>query len=136
RLMALNPFSASEVSRWLGNAAGVGAIIGGTGSRLSPEGLALYRRLVADRRHMDATLAMVSQWDLGGLQADLSGIDLPCLFIVGDMDRAVPPAGCVRAAGRMPRARVEHFPELGHLGHEEAPEAVSARILAFLDGLA
>ncbi|TCP58672.1 putative magnesium chelatase accessory protein, partial [Rhodovulum bhavnagarense] len=31
RLMALNPFSASEVSRWLGNAAGVGAIIGGTG---------------------------------------------------------------------------------------------------------
>ncbi|MBK1636759.1 alpha/beta fold hydrolase BchO [Rhodovulum adriaticum] len=133
RMMAINPFSASEISRWLGNATGVESIIGGTGSRLSPEGLALYRTLVADRHHTDATLAMISQWDLDGLQADLPRIDTPTLLLVGDMDRAVPPATSVRAAERMPDAHVEHFPDLGHLAHEEAPEAVSARILAFLD---
>lgn len=133
RMMAINPFSASEISRWLGNATGVESIIGGTGSRLPPEGLALYRKLVADRHHTDATLAMISKWTLDGLQADLPRIDLPCLFLVGDMDRAVPPATSVRAARKMPDARVEHFPDLGHLAHEEAPEEVSARIVAFLD---
>jgi len=132
RMMALNPFSASEISRWLGNAAGVEYMIAGIGSRISPEGLALYRRLVADRHHTDATLAMVAQWSLDGLWHDLPGIDLPTLLIVGEDDRAVPVAGSVRAAARLPQAELARFPGLGHLAHEEAPEAVTTRIETFL----
>lgn len=132
KMMALNPFTAPEISRWMGNAPSVEAMIGFTGSRLSPEGLALYHRLVADRHHTGATLAMVSQWRLDGLQRDLPGIDLPCLFLVGDADRAVPPRSSTDAAARMPRAEVVHLPGLGHLAHEEAPEAVTAEIAAFL----
>lgn len=132
RMMALNPFSASEVSRWLGNAAGVESIIGMTGSRLTPEGLAFYRRLVADRNHTDATLAMISQWSLEGLQYDLAGIEVPTLFIVGEADGAVPPRNSTDAAARMPHAEVVRLPGLGHLAHEEAPEEVTARICAFL----
>ncbi|RAP43084.1 magnesium chelatase [Rhodovulum viride] len=133
RMMALNPFSASEISRWLGTAAGVEYMIAGIGSELSPEGLALYRRLVADRHHTDATLAMVAQWSLDGLQHDLPSIDVPTLLIVGEDDRAVPVSGSVRAAARLPQAELARFPGLGHLAHEEAPEAVTARIEAFLE---
>jgi magnesium chelatase accessory protein len=132
RMMALNPFSAPEISRWLGNATGVEQIIGGTGSAISPEGMALYRRLVADRHHTGATLAMVAQWSLDGLQHELPGIAVPTLLIVGETDRAVPPACSERAAARMPHAEVERLPGLGHLAHEEAPEEVTARIEAFL----
>jgi len=132
RMMALNPFSASEISRWLGNATGVEYMIAGIGSQISPEGLALYRRLVADRHHTDATLAMVSKWSLEGLWHDLPGIDVPTLFIVGDKDRAVPPATSAKAAARMPAADVLCFPGLGHLAHEEDPEAVTAGLVRFL----
>ncbi|MBN2907705.1 MAG: alpha/beta fold hydrolase [Rhodobacteraceae bacterium] len=132
KMMALNPLSASEVSRWLGTAPNVSQLIGMIGSRLTPEGLALYHRLVADRHHTDATLAMVSQWTLEGLSHDLPGIDIPTLLIVGDADRAVAPETSVKAAARMPRAEVAHFPGLGHLAHEEAPVEVTARIEAFL----
>jgi len=132
RMMALNPFSAPEISRWLGNAAGVEQIIGGTGSAISPEGMALYRRLVADRHHTAATISMVAQWSLDGLQHDLPGIDVPTLFIVGATDRAVAPATSARAAARMPNAEVVTLPGLGHLAHEEAPDLVTARIETFL----
>ncbi|ARE40115.1 putative hydrolase or acyltransferase (alpha/beta hydrolase superfamily) [Rhodovulum sp. P5] len=132
RLMALNPFSAPEISRWLGNATGVETMIAGIGSRLSPEGLALYRRLVADRHHTDATLAMVSQWSLEGLQHDLPGIEVPTLLMVGEKDRAVPPSSSADAAKRLPQAELLCFPGLGHLAHEEAPEDVTREIGAFL----
>ncbi|MCO8143852.1 alpha/beta fold hydrolase [Rhodovulum tesquicola] len=132
RMMALNPFSASEISRWLGNATGVEYMIAGIGSRISPEGLALYRRLVADRNHTDATLAMVAQWTLDGLWHDLPGIEVPTLLLVGETDRAVPPASSARAAARLPRAEIVRMPGLGHLAHEESPEDVTALISAFL----
>jgi len=132
RMMALNPFSASEISRWLGNATGVEYMIAGIGSRISPEGLTLYRRLVADRHHTDATLAMVAQWTLEGMWHDLPGVEVPTLLIVGEADRAVPPETSARAARRLPQAELLRLPGLGHLAHEEAPQEVTAHIEAFL----
>lgn len=132
RMMALNPFSAPEISRWLGTASGVESMIGAIGSHLTPEGLELYHRLVADRHHTDATLAMVAQWTLEGLWHDLPSIDVPTLLIVGETDRAVPPSTSARAASRLPRAELMRLPGLGHLAHEEAPDLVSGVIADFV----
>ncbi len=103
-----------------------------TGSRIGPEGAALYLRLMRDAGHVDATLTMMARWRLDALSARLPSIGLPVLFIVGDDDRAVPARVSVAEARRMPRAEVAHMPGLGHLCHEEAPEATCRMIEAFL----
>ena len=77
---------------------------------------------------MDATLSMMAKWTLTGLIADLPRLRVPTLFVVGTNDRAVPPETSHRASGRIEGSRVEAFPGLGHLLHEEAPDA-TARIL-------
>ena len=53
-------------------------------------------------------------------------------FVVGAEDRAVPPDTSSRAARRIAGARVEVLPGLGHLMHEEAPEAAARLVRAFL----
>lgn len=132
RMLSLNPFTASMFARFTASEGNVRALIGSTGSELSPEGLALYHRLISDRAHVDAALAMMAQWTLEGLQAELPGIEVPCLFITGGRDQAVPPRTALRAAERMPEAALAEFPDLGHLAHEEAPDEVTARIVGFL----
>jgi magnesium chelatase accessory protein len=134
KMLAAVPFTAQLFSASAANPARIKALIGGTGSDIGPEGLALYRRLISDRDHADATLLMMAQWSLETLLNDLPGITAEALFIVGDKDRTVPPAVAERAAGRMPSARVLHLAHLGHLAHEEAPEEVAALIADFLAG--
>ncbi|MBK5933436.1 magnesium chelatase accessory protein [Rhodovulum imhoffii] len=132
RMLSLNPFTASMFARFTATESNVKALIGSTGSELTPEGLALYRRLISDRHHVDATLTMMAQWSLEGLQADLPEICVPTLFVTGDKDQAVPPRVAESAVARMPRAEHVRFAALGHLAHEEAPEAVAMSITAFL----
>jgi magnesium chelatase accessory protein len=135
RALALNPFVAPTVSR-MTTPASVRRLIEGTGSRIDPLGLALYRACVSDSRHVDGALTMMAQWRPEILRDRLRRIEVPTLFIVGTQDRAVPPETAEQAATEMPRARVETLPGLGHLAHEEEPGTVAARIEAFLDGLA
>lgn len=131
RLMALNPLTAQFLA--LGSSAPtVARLIESTGSRLDAEGIELYRRLMADRRHVAGTLAMMAQWRLDPLIADLPRIALPVLLIAGGRDAAVPPGTAAEAAARLPAAEVATLPGLGHLAHEEAPEAVAALIAGWL----
>ncbi len=110
----------------------VRGLIAGTGSRPDAEGLALYRRLASDPGHVDATLAMMAQWQLDPLLARLGQFPLPVTLIVSDGDRAVPPATSREAARALPDARLVEIPRYGHLVHEEDPEAVAAHVLAAL----
>jgi magnesium chelatase accessory protein len=57
---------------------------------------------------------------------------MPARFIVGERDRAVPPASVSEAAALMPDTRVHSLPGLGHVAHEEAPELVAEIIAAAL----
>jgi magnesium chelatase accessory protein len=49
-------------------------------------------------------------------------------LIVGAKDRAVPPADGRRVAAGLTGARVVEIAGVGHLAHEENPEAVAALI--------
>ena len=132
KLLAMTPFTADLFAATASSPASVTRLIAGTGSTLHPDGIELYRRLVADRSHVDGTLAMMSQWSLDVLLPQLGRIEARTLMLTGGQDRAVPPKVSAAAARLMPRARLDMLPTLGHLMHEEDPQTVADIIRAFL----
>jgi magnesium chelatase accessory protein len=131
RLLALNPFTAHAFARLSSGEASIRSLLRGTGSTPDAETVALYRRLVSDPAHVDGTLAMMAQWSLDTLLADLPKLDLPVLLLAAEGDRAVPPETSDTAARLLPDARVIHLAGLGHLAHEEAPAVIAGHIRSF-----
>lgn len=117
-------------SRRAADPAVVRRLVEGTGSHLDEEGLALYGRLMRDPAHTRAALAMMAHWELQPLARALPGLRVPLLLLAGGNDRAVPPSQARRVAAHVPGARLDLLPGLGHLAHEEAPEAVDAALRA------
>ncbi len=137
RLLFLNPFT-PRVFAWTADRAAVRRLIEGTGSRLDPHGLDLYRRLFARAGHVRGALGMMANWDLDRLHRDLPRMTVRTLLIVGGDDRAILPDTAFTLRDRLADARVALVRGLGHLAHEEAPERVAeilleeARALAIL----
>lgn len=131
RLLVLNPFTPRFFAWRAGSEGAVENLLQGTGSRLDAAGLSLYRRLFSNRVHVGATLAMMANWELDRLGRDFPRLTLPVLLVVGDGDKAVPPADARKVAGRLPDARVETILAAGHLAHEEKPDEAARLILAF-----
>jgi pimeloyl-ACP methyl ester carboxylesterase len=68
----------------------------------------------------------------GARAADLAGLALPTLLLWGEHDLAYPPERFAREfARRIPGARLEILPGVGHYPHQEQPEAVVARLERF-----
>lgn len=132
KLLALTPGVAGFFSRSADNPDRVRSLIESTGSVISDEGLRLYRQLVGDRRHVDATLLMMAQWSLDDLLDDLPKITSPTFFLAGGKDQAVPTDVADAAARQMPNAKVVKLADLGHLAHEEDPDQIAAQIASFL----
>jgi magnesium chelatase accessory protein len=107
-------------------------LIEGTGSTLTQQDMRFYRALVSDRPHVDATLSMMAQWSLDGLLDRLPDQRARTLLIAGTADKAVPPSTSRHAVDRIPGAEYVELDGLGHLAHEEAPDAVLPPILTFL----
>jgi pimeloyl-ACP methyl ester carboxylesterase len=59
----------------------------------------------------------------------------PTLVLWGGKDRLIPPDTAARFAQDIAGSRLVVFDELGHVAHEEDPEATAAAVLAFLDEL-
>jgi len=121
KLLAINPLTASLFT-FGASPARAEKLIKGTGSKLTPEGLRFYTRLMRDKPHVNGTLQMMARWRLDQLLADLPSIDTKVLFLIGGKDSAVPPKVADQSAARLQNARVERFDDLGHLAQEEAPQ--------------
>lgn len=119
KALAALPFSARLFSGASAKPDRIKSLMGSTGSDLDADGLDLYRRLVADRDHVDGTLLMMAQWQLNPLLNLLPDHIGPVDLIVGDNDKTVAPDVSEDAAKRIPGAQVHHMPGLGHLLHEE-----------------
>ena len=111
------------------DAASVARLIARTGSTLDVNGVALYTRLVRSPGHVAGALAMMANWDLDPLWAELPRLAPPLWLLVGTQDATLPPAQATRVAARVPGARVERLPGLGHLAHEERPLLLVDRVL-------
>jgi magnesium chelatase accessory protein len=129
KLMARNSF----LPRFVANGArkdpqGVQRLADGTGSRLSAEGVALYRLLISSPGHLAAALNMMANWDLEPLRYELPRLRPELLLIAFANDKTVPPAEAERVKALMPNAHLRLVGGYGHLAHEEAPEQIAALI--------
>ncbi len=131
RAIATLPFAVDLIHKTLVSPSRARQLLDGTGSKIDPEGVALYARLLGNRAHIEGALLMMAQWTLTGLIADLPKLKTRALFLVGSNDKTVPPASAEHAALRMADARIDRLDGLGHLAHEEAPDRIADRITDF-----
>lgn len=124
RLLVLNPFVPRFFTWQAGEMAAIARLMESTGSRLPPKGLAFYQRLFRTRRHVRATLAMMAHWNLHRLRAELKSLPVPLVLVVGLADKAVSPEQARRIKRDRPATILHFLPGLGHLCHEENPDAV------------
>jgi len=78
-------------------------------------------------------LAMMANWDLRDLVAALPQLRTPLHLLASDLDKALPPSQSQRAAQLVPQASFATLPALGHLAHEEDPQAVLQLLQPLLD---
>ncbi len=129
RLLAATGWAPRWFARRASDPAVLKRLIDATGSRLDTRGMELYGRLVCSPAHAAGALAMMANWDLPALEADLSSLRTPLQLIVGEADRTVPPAQAQRVKLRVPAATIVRLAGLGHLAHEEAPGTVAGLVL-------
>ena len=129
RLLFANPFVPSLVAAGVRGGGLVERFLERTGSRLEPQGTALYARLFGSAGHVAGMMGMMANWDLDAIERDLPRLANPLTLIVGDRDGTVPPAVSRRVAARVPGARLVTLPGLGHLAHEERPGEIAALIV-------
>lgn len=132
KALAMMPGVAALFTASNSNPRSVQRLIDGTGSALPAEELRHYGALVSDRGHVNATLQMMAQWDLGPLLDALPERAIAGLLIAATNDRAVPADTSKEIARKMSNVDYAELADLGHLAHEEAPEAVAALILSYL----
>jgi magnesium chelatase accessory protein len=102
-----------------------------TGSTLEPAGVELYGRLARNPGHVGAALGMMASWELRELERDLPRLEPRLLLVVGGNDRTIPPAHALRVKRLVPGAALVTLAGLGHLAHEERPEAVAELVVGF-----
>ncbi|MGL4395377.1 MAG: alpha/beta fold hydrolase BchO [Hyphomicrobium sp.] len=135
KALVLQPFVPHLAAWRAGSSVAVERLLAGTGSSLSPEDVALYGRLFQSPDHVAATLAMMANWDLVPLAADMARLKVPLLLIAGARDLAIKPSDAVRAGAIAPMAHVETISDVGHLAHEEKPKVVCDLVLNHIAAL-
>lgn len=132
RVMAATGLAPQFFARRNWDRQAVQRLIGGTGSTLDADGLALYGRLLRDADHAAGALGMMARWDLKPLAPDLARLDTPLTQLVGSNDKAVPPGDAQRVRALLPADNAGAVHVLrggGHLVHEERPGEVAAHVL-------
>ncbi len=130
KLIVLNPFTPRLFAWRAGDRGAVERVLGGTGSSLNAEGIDLYRRLFQSPAHTAGTLGMMARWDLGPLKRDMPKLKTPLVLVACGADKAISPDTAFRVRDLIPSATVEYLRDLGHLAHEEQPEAFAKLIVS------
>ena len=129
RMLVANPFVPALAAWAASDRTRVKRLIEGTGSRIDARGLDSYAALFATRRHADAALRMMANWDLATLFRDLPDLTMPLYLLIGSHDRAVPPTDASKISDVLPSATIRTFSG-GHLVHEETPQPIVEALLA------
>lgn len=128
RVLFLNPLVPALFAWRASHAGAVADLLSGTGSSLDGDGVALYRRLMSDRRHCRAALSMMAHWDLEPIEKELGRLAQPLTIIAGVSDRAVPAESLLQVRRLRPATEIEWLRGVGHLAHEQQPALVAGMI--------
>jgi magnesium chelatase accessory protein len=129
KLLFVNPLVAPLIAWRASDQRAVARVIAGTGSHLDAEGLNLYWRLLQTRRHIEATMGLMANWDLWPLLRELPGLPIPLTLVAPERDLAVPPRVASRVKGLVRQAEIITIPGRGHLAHEEDPAGFSDLVI-------
>jgi magnesium chelatase accessory protein len=131
QLLVMNPL-VPRLFAWQASTAGaVERLIQNTGSKIDPQGIALYGRLVRSPAHVAGALQMMANWRLQPLLHDLPRLKTNLLLVAADNDRSVSPDVARQVREIYPPATIEHLPGLGHLAHEERPHDIADLIIKY-----
>ena len=131
QLLVINPL-VPRLFAWRASSAGaVERLIQNTGSKIDPQGIALYGRLVRSPAHVAAALQMMANWRLQPLLHDLPQLKTNLLLVVADNDRSVSPDVARQVREIYPPATIERLPGVGHLAHEEQPQKIADLITRY-----
>ena len=130
RLMFLNPI-VPRVFAWRAkDQAAVDKVISNTGSTIDRAGLSQYGQLFRRPEHIAATLRMMANWDLDGLERDLPKLKAHLVLVATAGDTAIPAERAFEVRDRVPGSKVVYLRELGHLAHEERPQQIADIVIA------
>ena len=101
-------------------------LLASTGSTIPEQQLKCYQYLFSNPEHVDGTLQLMTDWDLGNFLDRLPKEISPIHFLVGEKDKTVPPHISNSWDQLMPNSSLTKYKGLGHLLHEEDPSAVSS----------
>ena len=121
KLLALTSYVPQWFAKQASSPGMLDKLLESTGSVLDDKGKTLYARLVADPEHAQGALKMMAAWDLTVGPSMLRQLRCPVHILVGENDRAVPPAQAQQALALLSDGHLERWAGYGHLVHEEAP---------------
>ena len=131
KFLAMSPLTVPFFTSLYSSKSQVEKFLNLTGSKISSEGILYYRKLISDKKHVEGTLAMMSQWNLNQLILRWKQIEIPVCLIVGENDNIVQNNDNLKASKEIPKAKFIVNPNQGHLMHEEDPELISNQIQSF-----
>ena len=121
KLLALTSYVPQWFAKQASSPGMLDKLLESTGSVLDDKGKSLYARLVANPEHAQGALKMMAAWDLSVGPSMLRQLRCPVHILVGDNDRAVPPAQAQQALALLSNGHLETWVGYGHLVHEEVP---------------
>lgn len=130
RALATSGWVAGFIARRARDPRSVERLLASTGSDIDETYMDGYRQLFGSPSHVAATLGMMANWDLWGLQRELPTLAVPVELLVAERDMTVPPSQAHDTQTRMADARITRLGPLGHLAHEENAPRVHEAILA------
>ena len=132
-LLGHNPLAGWLAARRAAQPGAVERLLASTGSTLDEAGLSGYRYLLSQPTHVRGVLDLMAAWNLGRFQQHLCELRCPVLMQIGQADQTVPPQQAQEALTWLPQAHIQTMAGLGHLAHEQAPQASVQAMLAWLD---
>ncbi len=93
-----------------------------TGSNPPEQSKQCYRVLIANAAHAQGALTMMAAWNLTEFAKHLPSLTHPLHLLACANDLTISPQIANQVQQRVVQAQVNFLPNLGHLGHEEAPD--------------